>query len=178
MRLRTGKRPFATSWHWLFQVSRSLVISWHCAFQSSRSFIMASRCFFALIFISTNRTCCSDAILRQTTVGNKNEQRWLDNLPFSSSVILVVWSQSYDWSCASFLFSSFRRSHSPTTRLLSSLRRITSASKPALQLLLPTTQQHLSVVGMIRWLLTCSFPLFLTELDDQVLVQESCTVFA
>ena len=31
-------------------------------------------------------------------------------------------------------------------------------------------QQHLSVVGMIKWLLTCSFPLFITELDDQVLV--------
>ena len=31
-------------------------------------------------------------------------------------------------------------------------------------------QQHLSVVGMIKWLLTCSFPLFLTKLDDQVLV--------
>ena len=44
------------------------------------------------------------------------------------------------------------------------------ASKPALQLLLPTTQQHLSVVVVIKWLLTCSFPLFITELDDQVLV--------
>ena len=103
-------------------------------------------------------------------VGNKNEQRQLDNLPFSSSVILVVWSRSYDWSCASFLLSSFRQSHSMTARLFSSRRRITSASKPALQLLLPTTQQHLSVVVVIKWLLTCSFPLFITELDDQVLV--------
>ena len=44
------------------------------------------------------------------------------------------------------------------------------ASKPALQLLLPTTQQHLSVAVVIKWLLTCSFPLFITTLDDQVLV--------
>ena len=44
------------------------------------------------------------------------------------------------------------------------------ASKPTLQLLLPTTQQHLSVVIVIKWLLTCSFPLFIIELGDQVLV--------
>ena len=131
---------------------------------------MASRCFFALIFKTANRTCCSDAILRQTMVGNKNEQRGLENLLFSSSVILVAWSQSCDWSCANLLLSSFRRSHSTTARLFSSRRWTTSVSKPALQLLLPTTQQHLSIVVVIKWLLTCSFPLFITELDDQVLV--------
>ena len=144
MRLRTGKMPVATSWHQFFHVYRSLVISWHYAFQPSRSFITASRCFFALIFKTTNRTCCSDAILRQTMVGNKNEQRGLENLLFSFSVILVVWSRSCDWSCANFLLSSFRRSHSMTARLFSSQRRTTSASKPALQLLLPAIQQHLS----------------------------------
>ena len=93
----------------------------------------------------------------------------LQNLLFSSSVILVVWFWSYDWSCASFMLSSFRRSHSMTARLFSSRRRATLASKPALQLLLPTSQQ-LSVFVVIKWLLTCSFLLFITELDDQVLV--------
>ena len=44
------------------------------------------------------------------------------------------------------------------------------ASKPALQLLLPTTQQHLSAFVVIKWLLTCSFLLFITKLDDHVLV--------
>ena len=57
-----------------------------------------------------------------------------------------------------------------TARLFSSRRRTTSASKPTLQLLLPTTQQHLSIVLVIKWLLTCSFLLFITVLDDQVLV--------
>ena len=57
-----------------------------------------------------------------------------------------------------------------TARLFSSRRRTTLASKPALQLLLPTMQQHLSIVVVIKWLLTCSFLLFITELDDQVLV--------
>ena len=136
--------PVATSWHRFFHASQSLVISWHCAFQPSRSFIMASRCFLALTFKTGNHTSYQNVILRQDKAGNKSEQRGLENLLFSSSFILVMWSQSYDWSCTSFLLSSFRRSHSTTARLFFSRRRITSASKPALQLLLLTTQQQLS----------------------------------
>ena len=85
--LRTSKMPFATSWHRLFQVSRSLVISWHCAFQPSRSFIMASRCFFTLIFITVNRTCRRDVRPRQTMVATKmSKGGWITYLsaPLSS----------------------------------------------------------------------------------------------
>ena len=106
---------------------------------------------------------------RQDKAGNKSEQGGLENLLFSSSFILVVRSRSCDWSCASFLMSSFRRPHSMATWLFSSWRRTTSASKPALQLLLPTMQEHLSCTCCDK-VTTCFFLLFVTELDDQVLV--------